>query len=57
MPNGGGTALGEADGVKLVTRTVFYPEGDDEGAALFRLDYTIPSFEDSFVGSEKPIWP
>ena len=53
MPNGGGTALGEADGVKLVTRTVFYPEGADEGAAFFRLDYTIPSFEDSFVGSEK----
>lgn len=26
MPNGGGTALGETDGVKLVTHTVFYPE-------------------------------
>lgn len=46
-------ALGEADGVGLPGKTVFYPDGAGEADAQFRLDYTLPSFGGAFPANEE----
>ncbi len=45
-------ALGEAEGVSLAAKTVYYPDGADEANAQFRLDYTLPVFGDAFPAFE-----
>ena len=50
--SGGGTELGEADGVTYSEERVFYPEGADEVSALFTLEYTLPVFGGGFIGAD-----
>lgn len=50
--HGGGTELGEADGVTYSEERVLYPEGADEASALFTLEYTLPVFGGGFIGAD-----
>ncbi len=49
--HGGGTELGEADGVTYSEERVLYPEGADEASALFTLEYNLPVFGGGFIGA------
>ena len=53
LPQTGGTALNEADGVTLREALVYYPEGSTAANAIYSLSYSLPVFGGSFPGAEE----
>lgn len=51
IPESIGITLNEADGVAYSRGQVLFPDGADEQSAVFSLDYSLPTFAESFAGA------